>query len=54
MVIELAEGVGTSIVGNSIYDKLKGRTVQLRINREQIAADRERMGATIRDAETGT
>lgn len=51
--IELATAVGTGVVGNWLYAKLKGRDAKLRINRTEVEIEPNKIRIVIEQIERG-
>jgi hypothetical protein len=51
LVIELATGVGTGVVGNWLYGKLKGRPAKLRVNRTEVEIEPNKIRIVIEQIE---
>ena|ERR1700733_2588694 len=52
-VIELATAVGTGVVSNWLYGKLKGRDAKLRINRTEVEIEPNKIRIVIEQIERG-
>jgi hypothetical protein len=50
-VVEVALGVGTSVAGSWLYDKLKGKPAKLRINRKEVEITAESIRVVIEEIE---
>jgi hypothetical protein len=51
LVVDLISAVGTGIVADWLYDKLKGRTAKLRINRIEVEIEPDKIRIVIEQIE---